>query len=151
VGLVGSGALGGVILRPSILAFTSYQRCIIAVIETGWVEPPRFFLYDVQRQFEHVVIRLCVRQVAERLLGGAHLIVEIERVCDQPGAMRADQHRAHAAEEHGASDSGDIARRHGVPDQCEGFGPGWRARRKIIWAIEIDVVDLAAGHKRLDI
>ena len=38
-----------------------------------------------------------------------------------------------------------------VPDQRKGFGPGRRARREVIGAVEIYVVHLVARHKRLDV
>ena len=105
----------------------------------------------MQRQVEHLVVGVRVRQFAERLLGGAHLVIEIQRVSDQPVAMGADQHRAHATEEHRARDSDDIGRRHAVTDQKEGLRSCRRARREVIGSVEIYVVDLVAGHEGLNV
>ena len=102
-------------------------------------------------QVEHLVVRLRVRHFAENLLGGAHLVIEVQRVRDQPLAMGADQHRAHTPEQPRACDCRDIGRCHDVPDQRKGFGPGRRARREVIGAVEIYVVDLAARHEGLNV
>ena len=50
-------------------------------------------------EVEHLLVELQLRDVVEDL-ARRDLVVELEGVGDQPGALRADEHRAQAAEEH---------------------------------------------------
>ena len=68
----------------------------------------------------------------------------------RPVALRADEHRAQAAEEHGARDRRGLALGEPGADHREG-GPGLLAvRGQVVGAVEVERVDLAAGDEGLD-
>lgn len=101
-------------------------------------------------ELEHLAFDLEVREFVEGVLGGANLVVEIERGGDQSLAVRPNEDGADAAEKDGASNGGDLCRLHPVAQQHEGIG-AHLVGRQVIGLVEIDVIDLVAGNEGIDL
>ena len=126
------------------------ERVVVAVLEALGLELAALGVDDVAGEIEHLLVELQLRDVVEDLGRVADLVVELEGVGDEAGALRADEHRAQAAEEHGAGDRRGLALGEPGADHREG-GPGRLAvRGQIVGAVEVERVDLAAGDEGLD-
>jgi len=92
-----------------------------------------------------------ILKLAERFLGAAHLVIEIERVRDETRAAGPDQHRPDSAEQHRARHRRDLGLRDAVAHQRERIGGGGRSRREVIRPVEINIINLVARHEGLNL
>ena len=106
---------------------------------------------DVAGEVEHLLVELQFRDVVENLGRVADLVVELQGVGDEAGALRADEHRAETAEEHGARDRRSLALGEPGSDHGEGGLGRLAVRGQVVGAIKVERVDLGAGDERLDV
>nr|WP_246669610.1 hypothetical protein [Agrobacterium genomosp. 6] len=62
-----------------------------------------------------LALEIQLRHFLERLLRRVDFVVIVQGRCDQAFAVRPDEDRAHAPEQNGAGDGGDLRLPHPVP------------------------------------
>ena len=124
---------------------------MIAILEARRVELRHLRVDDVGRELQHLRLDFDVPDVLEELLVVAHLIGIFERARHEALAARLQHDDALAAVEDDAAEAHDLLLRHRLANDCEGLLGDLAARREIIGRVDVDVVDLGAGHEALDV
>ena len=101
-------------------------------------------------QIEHFSGDRLPWRIRERLLGGTHLVVVVERRSRQSLVERADEHGPNAPKEDRLRDRGDFGLAHALSDQCEGFVGAPVRRFEVIGLVEIEIVDIVEIDERGD-
>ena len=99
---------------------------------------------------EHLAFDLEIGDAVEN--GGCRpdLVIEFERVRDEPPTLHADDEVAHSAEEESPGERGDLPGPHAFAYEAVGGGRRHIGRHHVIGTVEIDGVDFAAGEEAFD-
>lgn len=127
------------------------KRGIVAIVECRGGETAAFGVDDMPGKVEHLALQFDVGNAGKSLPGGADLVIVVERGCDDADALRADEQRAHAPEENGLGQRGDLQAFHALADQGESLLAGPVRRGEVVGLVEKEVVDLFDGDEGLDV
>ena len=127
------------------------QGILVAVLELLRLELARHLGDYVLCELEHLPGQIDIRDLGEIPIRRMHLVGEMQAGRHDPLAARLELQHALAPEQDGAGEPDHLFGAHGLADHREGLLADAVRGREVIGRIEIESVDLGAGHEPLDV